>query len=291
MTGYSKDYLLFLEGLVSSTLDASILPALTGEHPLAGDQVDAFRRDGHLVVPGVCTPGEVGAYREHVGAAVRRLNQEHRPLEERDTYGRAFLQVWNIWLRDPAVARFVLAHRFAKMAADLLGVDGVRLYHDQALFKEPGGGHTPWHQDRYYWPLDTDRTVTMWMPLVDVEAGMEFATGSHRNADMRGTRISDDSDAHFTQRLAETGAEITAVGPLRSGDATFHDGWMVHRAPGNHTGAMREVMTIIYFADGTRVGPADSDERRADLGRWLPGLQPGDLAASEINPLLYHRAG
>jgi ectoine hydroxylase-related dioxygenase (phytanoyl-CoA dioxygenase family) len=291
MAGYSKDYLLFLEGLVSSTLDASILPALTGEHPPAGDQVDDFRRDGHLVVPGVCTPAEVSAYREHIGAAVRRLNQEHRPLEQRDTYGKAFLQVWNIWLRDPAVARFVLAHRFAKMAADLMGVDGVRLYHDQALFKEPGGGHTPWHQDRYYWPLDTDRTVTMWMPLVDVEAGMEFATGSHRNADMRGTRISDDSDAHFTQRLAETGAKITAVGPLRAGDATFHDGWMVHRAPGNRTGAMREVMTIIYFAEGTRVGPADSDERRADLGRWLPGLQPGDLAASDINPLLYHRAG
>ena len=274
-----------------STLHGTALPELTGDHPLADGQVAGFRRDGHLIVPGVCTPGEVATYREHIGAAVRRLNQEHRPLEQRDTYGRAFLQVWNIWLRDPAVARFVTARRFARLAADLMGVDGVRLYHDQALFKEPGGGHTPWHQDRYYWPLDTDRTITMWMPLVDVEAGMEFATGSHRNADMRGTRISDDSDAHFTRMLAQTGAPICAVGPLHAGDATFHDGWMVHRAPGNQTGAMREVMTVIYFADGTRVGPADSEERRNDLGRWLPGLRPGDLAASEINPLLYHRAG
>ena len=274
-----------------STLDVTDLPALIDDHPLGDDQVAAFRRDGHLTLRGVCTAEEVRAYREHVGDAVRRLNQEHRPLEERDTYGKAFLQVWNIWLHDPAVARFVLARRFAKLAADLMGVDGVRLYHDQALFKEPGGGHTPWHQDRYYWPLDTDHTVTMWMPLVDVEAGMEFATGSHRNADMRGTRISDDSDAHFTQMLAQTAAPISAVGPLRAGDATFHDGWMVHRAPGNQTGAMREVMTVIFFADGTHVGPVDSKERRDDLGRWLPGLQPGDLAASEINPLLFHRDG
>ena len=42
------------------------------------------------------------------------------------------------------------------------------LYHDQALFKEPGGGPTPWHQDQYYWPFDTDKTITMWMPLVEV---------------------------------------------------------------------------------------------------------------------------
>lgn len=29
-----------------------------------------------------------------------------------------------------------------------LQVDGVRIYHDQALFKSPGGGPTPWHCDQ-----------------------------------------------------------------------------------------------------------------------------------------------
>ena len=45
----------------------------------------------------------------------------------------------------------------------------VRVYHDQALLKEPGGGHTPWHQDQNYWPFDSKRTVFMWMPSVDIE--------------------------------------------------------------------------------------------------------------------------
>ena len=58
----------------------------------------------------------------------------------------------NLWAVDDAVKQFTLAKRFAKIAADLLGVDKVRLYHDQALYKEPGGGFTPWHQDQYYWP-------------------------------------------------------------------------------------------------------------------------------------------
>ena len=272
-----------------STLDITDLPALTEERPVGDEEVAGYRRQGHVTLRGVCSADEVAAYRREIAAAVQRFNPETRPLEERDTYGRAFLQVWNIWLREPAVARFVLARRFAKLAADLMGVDGVRLYHDQALFKEPGGGHTPWHQDRYYWPLDTDDTITMWMPLVDIPAGMEFASTSHRNADMRGTRISDDSDAYFAQLIEQQGMPVTPVGPLRAGDATFHDGWMVHRAPANPGGPMREVMTVIYFADGTRIGPTDSDERRTDLARWLPGLQTGDLAASEINPLLYHR--
>ena len=36
----------------------------------------------------------------------------------------------------------------------LLQTPGVRMYHDQALYKEAGGGYTPWHVDQFYWPLD-----------------------------------------------------------------------------------------------------------------------------------------
>ena len=44
-------------------------------------------------------------------------------------------------------------------------VEGVRVYHDQALNKEPGGGYTPWHCDGYYWPVQSDKIVTAWVPL------------------------------------------------------------------------------------------------------------------------------
>jgi len=43
------------------------------------------------------------------------------------------------------------------------GCGDVRIYHDHALFKEAGGRATYWHQDQYYWPLDTADTVTMAM--------------------------------------------------------------------------------------------------------------------------------
>jgi ectoine hydroxylase-related dioxygenase (phytanoyl-CoA dioxygenase family) len=125
---------------------------------------------GHAVVRGLASADEVEAYRPAIEAAVARQTEAIPPLEARDTYGKAFLQVPNLWQRDPVIERFVLARRFARVAAELLAVDAVRLYHDQALCKEPGGGHTPWHQDQVYWPFETDRTITMWMPLVDVPA-------------------------------------------------------------------------------------------------------------------------
>ena len=141
----------------------------------------SFKRNGHAVVRGLASAQEVGEYLPAIKSATQLLRGDERPMNERDTYGKAFIQSMNLWTVDPVAREFVMAKRFAKVAADLMGVDGVRLYHDQALFKEPGGGITPWHQDQVYWPLDTTNMITMWMPLVDVpnEIGsVVFASGS-----------------------------------------------------------------------------------------------------------------
>jgi ectoine hydroxylase-related dioxygenase (phytanoyl-CoA dioxygenase family) len=159
------------------------LPALDREYPVSADQVAQFRRDGHRLLRGVASAEEVAAYRPVILQARERHGPGTTPLAQRDTYGRAFLKGLNLWPKDPGVRQFVLARRFAQLAADLLGVDGVRVYHDQALLKEAGGGLTPWHQDQHYWPLATDQTITLWMPLVDVTPDMgtmHFASGSHR---------------------------------------------------------------------------------------------------------------
>jgi len=270
----------------------TILPDLSSDYPLAPEQVEAFQRTGHICLPAVAAPEEAAAYRLPISAIVERYKASTRPLEERDTYGKAFLQIGNLWRDDAAVARFVLARRFGKIAAGLMGVDGVRLYHDQALFKEPGGGPTPWHQDQGYWPLDTDKTVTLWMPLVDVgaESGtMTFASGSQASGYLGDLPISDRSEAEFDQFVRERGYDLHTHGAMAAGDATFHSGWTLHRAPGNATQAMREVMTIIYFADGTRVAEPQNKQQEHDLAGCLPGLHPGELAATELNPLVYSR--
>ncbi len=283
--------------MTQTQTQGSALPDLNTDYALTVEQISAFQQNGHALLKAVCSPEEIAAYRPILNQAAERFNTETRPLEERDTYGKAFLQIMNLWEQDSAVRRFTLARRFAKIAAALLGTDGVRLYHDQALFKEPGGGPTPWHQDQSYWPLDTRKTVTMWMPLVPIlpEIGsMTFASGSHAHGDLRPVRddapISDDSERDFNDLVADRGFPKVHYGAMQAGDATFHTGWTLHCAPGNPTSTMREVMTIIYFADGTHVTKPQSKFQQDDIERWLPDLKPGDPAASVLNPLVYSRA-
>jgi ectoine hydroxylase-related dioxygenase (phytanoyl-CoA dioxygenase family) len=273
----------------TETASAS-LPALDNEYPLSPAQVEDYRRDGHVLLRGVASPEEAAAYRPVIRNAALSLNTETRALEDRDAYGKAFLQTMNLWRRDEGVRRFTLARRFAGIAARLMGVPAVRIYHDQALFKEPGGGPTPWHQDQYYWPLDTNQTVTMWMPLVPVppEIGsMTFGSGSQRLGFLGQFFISEESDRVFEKMIADKNIRRHSYGAMAPGDATWHSGWTLHSAAGNPTAAMREVMTIIYFADGARISEPDNPSRQDDLDQWLPGLRPGDAAASPLNPLVF----
>ncbi|OAS21252.1 phytanoyl-CoA dioxygenase family protein [Paenibacillus oryzisoli] len=268
------------------------LPMLEDSYTLSQEQKEGYQRDGHIALRGVASEAEIQVYEPIISTLVKNLNTQDKPLDQRDTYGKAFIQISNVWEHSEAIQRFVFAKRFAQIAADLMGVDGVRIYHDQALYKEPHGGHTPWHQDQIYWPLDTDKTITMWMPLVPISeavGSMTFASKSHLLGYINKMVISDESHRTLAGYIEGKGFETKSHGAMAAGDATFHAGWTLHNAPGNPTDTMRKVMTVIYYADGLRIAEPDSKARESDLNRWFPGLGPGELAASELNPLLYSR--
>src|SRR3984893_13145930 len=219
------------------------MPRLNNTVEISEEQMLQFRRDGHTLVRAVLSGDEVPVYRESITKAVLRHNMEKRKLEERDTYGKAFLQIMNLLQKDEDIREFTLAKRFGKMAADLLGVANVRVYHDQALFKEPGGGPTPWHQDQYYWPIDTNNTITMWMPLVDIDVDMgmlTFASGSFTKGAVFNFEISDESESAFDNYVKEHHFEISRAKTMKAGDATWHRGFTMHHANGNNSNKMRE---------------------------------------------------
>jgi ectoine hydroxylase-related dioxygenase (phytanoyl-CoA dioxygenase family) len=263
--------------------------SLEKPYDLAGESVESYRRCGHVLLREVADESVLGTYRPRITDYVKRKTADAAPLEERDAYHKSFLQVANLWEEDAAVRPFVVAQRFARIAAELMGVPAVRLYHDQALFKEPGGSATSWHQDQYYWPLDTDNCITMWMPLVDVPVEMgvlTFASGSHAGGLLLSAAISEESDAGLDDIVRQKRFPIEFAA-MKAGDATFHSGWTVHRAPPNHTSMMREVMTVIYFADGARLVEPDNPHRPADLARWFPNQKPGELAGGPLTPIVY----
>jgi len=265
------------------------LPKLDEQLVLSAEQIKEFRENGHILIKNLLNNQDVATYRSEIVRAAETFNTEQRKLEDRDTYGKAFLQIMNLWTRDDAVSKFVHAKRLAKVAADLMGVENVRIYHDQALFKEPSGGHTPWHQDQYYWPVDTTNTITMWMPLIDLSEEMgilSFASSSHKTWEVFDYVISDDSHKGFDEHVKKAGFPIACAETMNAGDATFHYGCTIHSASANSSDKVREIMTVIYIADGAKITEPVNKWQQADHETWLQGFPIGGKVESELNPLL-----
>ena len=261
------------------------------EYELSPEHIEFYRENGYIHLKSVLSAEVLEGHRAEVAAKVRELSTETLPLDQRTTYAKAFLQVMNLWRSSEAVRVFVFGKRLARIAAELIGCGGVRLYHDQALYKEPGGGITPWHADQYYWPLSNDRTVTAWIPLIQVDLPMgplSFCPGSQRIRDGRNLAISDDSEETLKQKLASYG---TVEEPFELGDVSFHAGWTFHRAGANSSQRMREAFTIIYIDREMRLAEPGNQNQANDRKWWCPGVRVGEIIASELNPVLYSADG
>ncbi len=267
----------------------SLLDDLKSPYPLQPGHQKIFREQGRVHLPGVFRAETLVYFREVISRAVAKYASPSIPLEKRTTYDKAFLQVMNLWRRDSKVKLFAFSRKLARLAAELMGVSGIRLYHDQALYKEPGGGLTPWHADQYYWPLESDTTCTVWVPLQDTPLEMgpiAFAAGSHHHNFGRDLNIGDDSEEILRAALAKAGFPHVES-RFRLGDVSFHGGWTFHHAGPNRTARMRAAMTVIYMEDGIRMIAPRNVHQEQDWERWLPGARVGEPIDSPVNPVLY----
>ena len=263
------------------------------DEPYALDtaKVDEYREKGYVRLEAIITAEPLDYYRELIGLSVgHRFKDDQRALEEKRVYEQSFLQAFNLWPHYPAIAEFVQCRRFADVARCILQVEGVKLWFDQALYKEPGARITDYHVDAAFWPVQpAAKTTTMWMALVDVprEKGcMAFAIGSHNLS----------PDAEFVDIF--NAQEEIAIGdnvrhypwewaPLQQGDCTFHSGLVYHRAGGNQTDEMREAMTVAYMtADATFDWPATNPGAGRRHGFATEGLRRGDVLESSFAPRL-----
>lgn len=272
-----------------TAIPSSVASALRTPYPLTAGQIDFFNTHRFIKLKQVFDEATIRYYSEAISATVAKMNTVTTDLQERDTYGKAFLQLFNLWREDEAIREFVFSKRLAKIATDLMQVQGVRLYHDQALYKEGGGGITPWHADQYYWPLETDKTVTAWIPLQEtpLEMGpLEFSAGSHQIVEGRELAIGDESETIIRQRLRVTDFKHV-VEPFDLGEVSFHSGWVFHRAGANTTTETRGVMTVIYMDRDMILKKPENDNQVNDWNTWCPGAVVGEIINSPINPVLF----
>lgn len=256
---------------------------------LTDEQVSFYERNAYIKLKQVFTPEIISYFNSIISVKVEELNKTEVPLDQRDTYGKAFLQLFNLWREDNLIKKLVFSKRLAKLAANLMQVEGVRLYHDQVLFKEAGGGITPWHADQHYWPLSSDKAITVWIPLqkTPFEMGpLEFSEGSQKIISGRELSISDESENVIKKNLRINNFPHT-IEPFDIGEVSFHSGWVFHRAGENKSNKVRKAITIIYIDKRMTLKEPENEGQVNDWHTWCPDVEIGEIIQSNLNPILY----
>jgi ectoine hydroxylase-related dioxygenase (phytanoyl-CoA dioxygenase family) len=227
--------------------------AAVQDYPLTQEQIAQYRRDGFIKLDHVFEGEELAKLRSAVETAVAAENTDKRNHEEKGSYEQIFIQKVNLWQRHPAVREFALSSRLANIAARLEGVP-MRMWHDQALFKEPRtGARTPWHQDAHYWPHEQkNHPTTIWIALKDATLDngcMSFIPGTQDLTDLQSVNL---GNPQSVQEIApQLKGKKGVPSPIPAGSCTFHHGLTFHYAGPNKSDSMREAFAIIYMADGT----------------------------------------
>ena len=262
-------------------------------YQLTDTHIEFYQKNGYLIVDKFLDDRELAVWREAVDEAVAARKNNRLPYNTAKIPAKAqgeavFQQRINLWMDHPGVRRLMFDDRIGKMAAHLEGVDGIRIWHDQALIKHPWANPTTWHQDNTKWSFSSEHAITIWVALdnVTLQNGcMFFLPGSHK------ARLKDHPAAgNRVGAMFETYPELGGLEPapvvLRAGGCSFHNGLMVHAAHANMTPYPRRAFTCAYMPNGSTFNGTSN----VLPDSTLESLQIGDvLDEDDQNPLIYSR--
>jgi ectoine hydroxylase-related dioxygenase (phytanoyl-CoA dioxygenase family) len=237
------------------------------------EQLERFNQDGFVVVEeGFVDADAVALLRERFEPLFAGSYETGiRPDEVNWVPGRdpedRTRQICNGWKADSRIAAQVLSERTGRLAAALMGWDGVRIVQDNCIWKPPGTKSLGMHQDGSY--LDyivPPEMITCWIALDDTsaEAGtITYAAGSHRwprSPENRGAFHAPSDWLAPLERARPAEEELRLV-PLvvRAGGAAFHHFNTFHGS-GPNTGSVHRHAVISHLAPAeTRFHPEHAD--------------------------------
>lgn len=261
---------------------------------LSPADVARYREEGHVSIPDFLSPAELEAWRAAVDGAVRKRGDRMTPdkdwKQDDDYYASVFIQRLNLWQDDLAVRALLLDERIGKMCCDLEGIDGIRIWHDQALIKEPWANPTSWHLDTPYWSFSHRQAISIWIALDDATLDngcMWFVPGTHRTARFDNTVIGNNMGALF-KKYPEWRSMPSVKAPLPAGGASFHNGLLAHGAGANMTPGWRRAMTCAFMPDGATF----NGQQNVLPQPLFEKLKVGDVLKDDTqNPLLWSKSG
>lgn len=220
---------------------------------LSEEKVNFYRENGFVQINNVLTESELdelGLYLDEVMSI-----EEGTASKSNSAYARVLNQKVNTWKSHAGMCKFAFHSRFADMARQLTGVNGIRFYHDHALWKNAKDSkETPWHQDFPKWPMNESGALSIWIALEDVNENngcMKFIPKSHKLNNIKNIRLTESEDIFEYAKGTGITKEQEVCVPLKAGSCTFHDGLTFHYAHHNMADKPRKAYSIIYYPEGT----------------------------------------
>ena len=237
------------------------------------DQLESFRRDGFVIVQeGFVDDETVELLRGRFEPLFAgRYETGIRPDEVNWVPGRdpedRTRQICNGWKADPQIAAQTLAERTGRLAAELIGWDGVRLVQDNVIWKPPGAKSLGMHQDGSYLDyLVPPEMITCWIALDDTSAEsgpITYAAGSHRwprSAENRGEFHAPADWVAPAERALPEGEELRLVPVVvRAGGVAFHHFNTFHGSGPNTASVHRRAVISHLVPADTRFHPEHVD--------------------------------
>ncbi len=263
---------------------------------LTSEQIASYERDGFVLHPGFLSAAEVAELKAAVLESVAAMGRKKVAGDATNTaqegeayYDKVFTQRLNLWRINSTVKRYVLSPELGRMLCALARVKSIRVWHDQALIKEPFANPTSWHLDNPYWSFFSPHSISIWIAMEDAtpqNGCMYFLPGSHRLATYQNAGIGENMADLF--KLYPKMAEIDSVcAPMKAGDCSFHNGLCAHGAGANMTRRRRIAMTCAYMPGGSTF----NGNRNILPESYFKTLRPGDvLANDQWNPEIYAAA-
>lgn len=261
-------------------------------------QVDFYQTNGFLIIEDFLSPIELENWRNVISQAIADRKGQKIPGKpgkigeadginnDSEYHSKVFDQLINLWQTNDGVRELMFDPRIGEMAAKLAQVDGIRIWHDQALFKKPWANPTSWHLDTPFWSFSDRRALSIWIALDDatLENGcLFFIPGSHKGTGFENPGIGKNMDSIFTFYPAfQSSSSLSA--PMKAGSCSFHNGLTIHGAHANMTPGSRRAMTCAYMPDGNvfnGIANILPDEE-------LMHLKVGDVLQNDaLNPLIF----
>jgi phytanoyl-CoA hydroxylase len=258
---------------------------------LTPDQISRYQSDGFIVIEGLLDSEELAEWRRCTEEAVLQRVQTpglHNQASPDDFYAQVFRQALKLADVHDGMRAIMHDPRLGRMAAELAGVDGIRIWHDQALIKPPFGNATAWHLDNPYWSFSSKDSLSIWVALDDATLGngcLWYLPGTHREGRFEVVDIGANQRDMF--KLYPSWLDIEPVAcPCPAGSAVFHNGLTAHGAGANMTHRPRAAMTCAYMPDGSTF----NGKRNVLPEAYFHSLKVGDPLDDDVmNPLIYKK--